>query len=106
MLRPKEFLHYRTAVDLKAVLPEAFENPGGHILVHFGAVDQSCDVFWNHQKAGHHEGGYLSFTIQMLLIIREGNRKESMEECGIRRRAASGRLYGWSTYRIAILRNS
>ncbi len=32
------------------------------VLLHFGAVDQSCKVFLNGELVGEHEGGYLPFS--------------------------------------------
>jgi len=35
------------------------------ILLHFGAVDQICDIYIDREKVAHHEGGYLPFTIDI-----------------------------------------
>lgn len=35
------------------------------LLLHFGAVDQSCEVFVNGRSAGTHEGGYTPFTLDV-----------------------------------------
>ena len=35
------------------------------LLLHFGAVDQSCEVFMNGRSAGTHEGGYAPFTLDV-----------------------------------------
>jgi len=35
------------------------------LLLHFGAVDQSCEVFLNGHLAGSHEGGYTPFTLDV-----------------------------------------
>ena len=35
------------------------------LLLHFGAVDQSCEVFMNGRSAGTHEGGYTPFTLDV-----------------------------------------
>src|SRR5680860_490843 len=58
-LRPEEWLWYRrsfTAPDLP---------PGGRMLLHFGAVDQSCTVWVNTCEVGSHTGGYLPFTLDV-----------------------------------------
>lgn len=34
-------------------------------LLHFGAVDQICDIYLNKRLVGHHEGGYLPFSIDI-----------------------------------------
>ncbi len=35
------------------------------LLLHFGAVDQSCEVFMNGRNVGSHEGGYTPFTLDV-----------------------------------------
>ena len=40
-------------------LPEGFNK--GRVLLHFGAVDQICEVWLNGRRIGSHEGGYLPF---------------------------------------------
>jgi len=54
-LLPGQTLWYRRAVSLEAT------EPGKRLLLHFGAVDQSCDVYINDKKAGSHSGGYWPF---------------------------------------------
>ncbi len=44
-------------------LPEGFMKD--RLLLHFGAVDQSCEVFVNGRSAGAHEGGYTPFTLDV-----------------------------------------
>ena len=44
-------------------LPEGFMKD--RLLLHFGAVDQSCEVFVNGRSAGTHEGGYTPFTLDI-----------------------------------------
>ncbi len=44
-------------------LPADWE--GQHILLHFGAVDQLCEVYVNNRRIGAHEGGYLPFTFDI-----------------------------------------
>ena len=48
----------------KFVLPEEFLS-SGRVLLHFGAVDQVADIFLNGKKIGHHEGGYIPFTLDI-----------------------------------------
>ncbi|MBQ7636555.1 MAG: hypothetical protein IJS80_04520 [Lachnospiraceae bacterium] len=38
---------------------------GERILLHFGAVDQTCEVYVNNRHIGSHEGGYLPFTFDI-----------------------------------------
>ena len=55
--------------DGKLVYETAFSLPaswaGKHILLHFGAVDQLCDVYLDGTHVGHHKGGYLPFTFNL-----------------------------------------
>lgn len=37
----------------------------GHLLLHFGAVDERCEVFVNGIHAGEHRGGYLGFSVDI-----------------------------------------
>lgn len=39
------------------------------ILLHFGAVDQICWVYFNGKEIAYHEGGYLPFTIEIPLSL-------------------------------------
>lgn len=39
------------------------------VLLHFGAVDQIADVMVNGHEAGHHEGGYLPFTLDITELV-------------------------------------
>jgi beta-galactosidase/beta-glucuronidase len=58
-LRPDEWLWYRrtfTAPDRAA---------DSRVLLHFGAVDQSCTVWVNGAEVGSHVGGYLPFTLDV-----------------------------------------
>jgi len=47
----------------KVRIPDEFA--GKRILLHFGAVDQVVDVYWNGIPLTTHEGGYLPFTVEM-----------------------------------------
>ena len=58
-LQPDEWLWYRRRID--PPLPP----DGGRVLLHFGAVDQSCTVFLDGQQVGAHTGGYLPFTVDV-----------------------------------------
>src|SRR5450432_2654015 len=44
----------------------------GGLLLHFGAVDYSCQVYVNGQLAGEHEGGYTPFTLPILSRVHAG----------------------------------
>ena len=65
-LRPNEFLWYERSV----ALPDDFNI--GRVLLHFGAVDQCADVYWNGAHAAHHEGGYLPFEVDITQFLRDG----------------------------------
>ncbi|MCW2848788.1 MAG: glycoside hydrolase family 2 [Marmoricola sp.] len=55
-LQPDEWLWYRR----RFTAPEC--PPGGRVLLHFGAVDQSCTVWVDGHEVGAHTGGYLPFS--------------------------------------------
>ncbi len=55
----KAVLWYRRTFSL----PEDFHK--GRVLLHFGAVDQCCDVMLGGVLIGSHEGGYTPFTIDI-----------------------------------------
>lgn len=64
---------------LKIGYRKEFFFPEGFIkdktLLHFGAVDQVCDVYYNRNFVCHHEGGYTPFTIDVTKFLRP-NRNE------------------------------
>ena len=66
-LRSGETLWYERTFTL----PEGFRR--ARVLLHFGAVDQCCRVLVNDRPAGHHEGGYLPFCLDIteLLVLGE-----------------------------------
>ena len=59
VVMPDDYLHYRK----KFVLPKNFRKK--HVILHFGAVDQECEVFLNGKKLGEHIGGYLPFSFSI-----------------------------------------
>ncbi len=70
-LKPEEFLWYRRRFSL----PEGALEKGRRILLHFGAVDQTCTVCLNGTKAGSHTGGYLPFTMDITKLCRAGEQE-------------------------------
>ena len=44
-------------------MPEDWK--GSNVILHFGAVDQTCKVFVNDKEAISHEGGYLPFSVDI-----------------------------------------
>ena len=59
-------LHYRR----KFSLPEGFNK--GRILLHFGAVDNICDVYVNGSHTAYHDGGYLPFKADITDLLIDG----------------------------------
>ncbi|MDR0782759.1 MAG: hypothetical protein LBE83_03265, partial [Propionibacteriaceae bacterium] len=64
-LLPGETLWYRRVV--------AFDPQPGRRLLHFGAVDQSCEVWVNGLSVGDHAGGYWPFYFDVTTAIRPGD---------------------------------
>ena len=55
-------LWYRLMVDMDD-FPADWDQ--GRVLLHFGAVDQTADVYVNDFKCDHHEGGYEAFSVDI-----------------------------------------
>ncbi len=62
---PHQIMHYRRVFTL----PEDFTQ--GRVLLHFGAVDQTCEVFLNGKKVGSHAGGYTPFAFDITDFLRK-----------------------------------
>ena len=58
-LQPGETLWYRRTIN-EPHIPE-----GNRLLLHFGAVDERCRVWWNDTEIGQHRNGYLPFTFDV-----------------------------------------
>ena len=67
-LERDEHLWYRRTVDL----PPGFHDGTGRVLLHFGAVDQSCVVWLNGVEVGRNEGGYLPFVCDVTDVLADG----------------------------------
>ena len=67
-LKPDEYLWYRRNLDLPGWDREKGQN---RILLHFGAVDQSCEVRINGHKVKRHTGGYLPFEVDISRYAQE-----------------------------------
>lgn len=65
-LLPGEFLWYQRSFDLED------RRPGMRLILHFGAIDQSCEVFINEVKVAEHIGGYLPFSVDITEDVRVG----------------------------------
>ena len=66
ILQPGETLWYRRTIDDLA-LPE-----GRRLILHFGAVDERCTVYWNGHKVGSHRNGYLAFSFDVTEYVTPG----------------------------------
>ncbi|MEU5994311.1 sugar-binding domain-containing protein [Spirillospora sp. NPDC047418] len=67
-LLPDETLWYRRSIRLQ----DGFRREGDRVLLHFGAVDQTCRVTVNDREAGRHEGGYLPFSFDITDLLEDG----------------------------------
>ncbi|MBE6799460.1 MAG: glycoside hydrolase family 2 [Ruminococcaceae bacterium] len=81
----------------------------GVTLIHFGAVDQECDVFWNGSLVGHHRGGFTPFTIDVTAVAVKGEnilRVECIDSTekseGARGKQSSNRGQYWYTKQSGI----
>lgn len=63
-LLPGMFLWYERKCDRKQLIHKRLQGEE-HILLHFGAVDQTCTVYINDKAVGTHTGGYLPFTFDI-----------------------------------------
>ena len=74
-VQPDEWLHYRRTfrLDETVLAGRSGTDSAGHLLLHFGAVDQICSVYVNGQEAGSHTGGYLPFTLDITDLVSEGD---------------------------------
>ncbi len=63
-LKPGEILRYHRTFRA--------DDLSGHMLLHFGAVDQQCEVSVNGRSVGSHVGGYLPFSFDITEYLNEG----------------------------------
>ncbi|MEV6967792.1 sugar-binding domain-containing protein [Hamadaea sp. NPDC051192] len=69
-LGPDQTLWYRRTLRL----PDGFRTgPATRVLLHFGAVDQICEVFLNGVAVGAHVGGYLPFHCDVTDALTDGD---------------------------------
>lgn len=66
IVMPKDYLHYKKVFEL----PEGFQK--SRVILHFGAVDQECQVYLNGTHLGGHKGGYLPFHFDITDALVEG----------------------------------
>lgn len=86
-LLPKEALWYKRRVALQEPVRKSLEQ-GGRLLLHFGAVDQSCQVWINGKEAGSHSGGYLPFTLDITAFVKSTGSPEDMGGAGLHEEVA------------------
>lgn len=77
-LLPGMYLWYEKKIEFTDSVKEDFARDK-NLLLHFGAVDQSCEVYVNGKKAGSHCGGYLPFTINITDML---DRTQALKEGG------------------------
>lgn len=65
-LKPGEILWY------ERILTISRKEPNKRCILHFGAVDQACEIYINHQKVMEHVGGYLPFSVDITRKLAEG----------------------------------
>ena len=54
-------------------LPDGFHSKNNKLILHFGAVDQICDIYLNDTFLLHHEGGYLPFSYDISALASDSN---------------------------------
>jgi hypothetical protein len=88
-LLPDQRLTYRRTVEV----PEGFVPDGGRLLLHFGAVDQTCTVRVDGVEVGANTGGYLPFTCDVTdaLRSRSGELVVDVRDLSDRHQHASGK---------------
>lgn len=67
ILQPDQYLHYKTTFTL----PEGFVKD--RVILHFGAVDQECEIYLNRHLIGKHVGGYLPFSFDITEYVETAN---------------------------------
>lgn len=65
VLQPDEKLWYRREFDVSYSTEQV-------VMLHFGAVDHSCQVWVNGQLVGDHWGGFLPFSFEITSALKEG----------------------------------
>lgn len=65
-LKPGEILWYERPLIIEE------KHQGKRLILHFGAVDQICEVMINYNSVTQHIGGYIPFSIDITDYIIEG----------------------------------
>ncbi len=75
-LKPNEYLWYERTITLSAEESLALSSDASsekkRLILHFGAVDQSCVVYLNEKEVCSHSGGYLPFEADITSFLRSG----------------------------------
>ena len=66
-LKPSQYLFYERYIDFDEI-PQHKK-----LILHFGAVDQKCSVWWNGRCVKNHTGGYLPFSIDVTEKVEKHN---------------------------------
>lgn len=64
-LEPGGYLWYRRSVMVE-------KQQCRRLILHFGAVDQKCALWWNGKCIGTHENAYLPFSFDVTDVLQEG----------------------------------
>lgn len=74
---------FNDKVPSRYVYTTSFTLPIGfvkdRVLLHFGAVDQVCEVYVNNKKVAYHEDGYLPFVIDITDVYEEKDNELRVE---------------------------
>lgn len=65
-LMPDDYLWYKRTILMEKIYEDK------RCILHFGAVDQSCEVYINSKNVFRHSGGYLPFSIDITKELVEG----------------------------------
>ncbi len=68
----KDF-YYGLCYKREFSLPATWD--GGRVLLHFGAVDYRCEVYVNDRSVGTHQGGYVSFALDITDALCPGSNR-------------------------------
>ena len=66
-VQPNEYLWYEREIYIQE-MPQ-----NQRALLHFGAVDQNCEIFLNGKRVGRHSGGYLPFSLEITEWLHQGD---------------------------------
>ena len=73
VLESGEKLFYSRKVTLESNLLK------GCTVLHFGAVDSACEIYWNGKRVGSHEGGFTAFSLDVTQFARLGENEIRVE---------------------------